>query len=389
MNNTTGGLDTSTTERYRASRGVTFVSVGANLVLAVAQIVIGVIGHSQALVADGIHTLSDLITDGMVLFALMHSRKGADTEHPYGHGRIETAVTLLLGIMLLAVAIGIGVRAGLRLWDHEAAFIIPSVLTIWIAGFTILAKEGLYHLTIAVARRYDSNMLRANAWHHRSDAISSVIVFAGIGGSLYGFGYLDAVAAIIVALMVAKVGIELGWQALRELIDTGLAREDLQPIRRCILSVDGVKALHMLRTRRVAGEALVDVHIIVDDKLSVSEGHQIGEAVRERLIREVLPVADVMVHIDTEEDQAPEAPKQPPLPSRRQVESRLKRYFADIPETGQIDNMTLHYRKGCVDIELLLPLVITGRTDVDDLTRRLRKAVAGDALIGQIDLRFH
>ena len=387
MNDVTG-IDMSTTERYRASRGVTYVSVGANLLLSLVQIVIGVIGHSQALVADGIHTLSDLITDGMVLFALMHSRKGADTEHPYGHGRIETAVTLLLGIMLLAVALGIGIRAGVRLYGEEA-FIVPSVLTIWVAGITILAKEGLYRLTISVARRHGSNMLRANAWHHRSDAISSVIVFVGIGGSLYGFGYLDAIAAIVVALMVAKIGIALGWQALRELIDTGLERKDLEPIRRCIMSVDGVKALHMLRTRRVAGEALVDVHIIVNEKLSVSEGHQIGETVRERLIREVLPVADVMVHIDTEEDQAPEAEDQPLLPSRRQIESRLKKYFADIPELNRIDEITLHYRHGHVDVELLLPLSLTDKTDVEELTRRARDAVTRDVSIGQVGLRFH
>ena len=383
------GTDAAVATRYRASRGVTYISVATNLVLAVAQVLIGFIGNSQALVADGIHTLSDLITDGMVLFALMHSRKGADSDHPYGHGRIETAVTLLLGIMLFAVALGIGVRAGLRLADTDAVFIIPSVLTIWVAGFTILAKEGLYHLTMVVARRYDSSMLRANAWHHRSDAISSVIVFAGIGGSLYGFAYLDAIAAIVVALMVAKIGIELGWQALRELIDTGLTREDLQPIRRCILSVDGVKALHMLRTRRVGGEALVDVHIMVDDRLSVSEGHHVGESVRERLIREVLPVADVMVHIDTEEDQDDEAETQASLPSRRELMSRLKGYLADIPELAIIDDVTLHYRHGHIDVELLLPLAVAAASDVGNLNRRVSEAVVGDKQIGLVELRFH
>jgi len=383
------GLDTTSATRYHASRRVTLVSVAANLVLTVAQVLIGIIGHSQALVADGLHTLSDLITDAMVLFALMHGRKGADSEHPYGHGRIETAVTLLLGIMLFAVALGIGIRAGIRLVDAESGFIIPSVLTIWVAGFTIIAKEGLYHLTMAVAKRYDSNMLRANAWHHRSDAVSSVIVFAGIAGSLYGFGYLDAVAAIIVALMVGKVGIGLAWQALRELIDTGLAREDLQPIRRCIMAVDGVKALHMLRTRQVGGQALVDVHIIVDDRLSVSEGHHIGETVRERLIREVLPVADVMVHIDTEEDQDAEASVDVALPSRGELLARLTRYFAGMPQVGRIDAVTLHYREGHIDIELLLPLAVAATSDVSDLKRRLDEAVADDEQIGTIELRFH
>jgi cation diffusion facilitator family transporter len=381
-------FDASSPERYHASRRVTLVSVATNLVLSVAQVVVGVVGHSQALVADGLHTLSDLVTDAMVLFALMHGRKGADSEHPYGHGRIETAVTLLLGIMLIAVALGIGVRAGLRLIETEGAFIIPSVLTIWVAGFTILAKEGLYHLTMVIARRYDSAMLRANAWHHRSDAVSSVIVFAGIGGSLYGFSYLDAVAAIVVALMVAKIGVELGWQALRELVDTGLNTEDLESMRRAILSVSGVKALHLLRTRRIGGQALADVHIIVDDHVSVSEGHQISEAVRAKLIQEIAPLTDVMVHIDTEEDV--EGPSCEGLPLRDEVQKRLDGYFHAIPEAHRIEHVTLHYLDGHIDIELLLPLSIAAdAAAAQALARRFSEAAQHDKQIRTVKVRYH
>ena len=293
--------DDSNDARYGASRRVTLVSVVWNLILTIAQVIIGFIGHSQALIADGLHTLSDFFTDFMVLFALKHGRKDADQEHPYGHARIETAVTMILGIMLIAVGAGIAIRAGIRLSTFQT-FVVPSAVTLWIALLTLAAKEGLYRYTLLVANRFDSNMLRANAWHHRSDALSSLIVAAGIGGSLLGFGYMDAVAAIIVALMVIKVGGELAWQSLRELVDTGLAAEDLESIRRVILSISGVKALHLLRTRRVGEQALADVHIIVDDHLSASEGHQISEAVRTKLIKEIAPMTDVMVHIDTEED---------------------------------------------------------------------------------------
>lgn len=344
-------LDRSNPQRYRASLRVTLTSVAANLALSVAQIVVGFLGKSQALVADGVHTLSDLLTDFLVLFALKHGRKDADEEHPYGHARIETAVTLILGIVLAAVGVGIAVSAGLKLARGQA-FVTPSAITLWIALGTLAAKEVLYHYTMRVANRFDSSMLRANAWHHRSDAVSSLVVVAGIGGALLGFAYLDSIAAIVVALMILKIGGELAWQALKELIDTGLSHQDLESIRGAILSVDGVKALHLLRTRRVGGGAMADVHIIVDDRLSVSEGHQIGEAVRAKLIGE-FPITDVTVHIDTEEDV--DRPSCDGLPLRDEVQQRLQRYFADIPQSSRIERITLHYTGGRIVVELVLP----------------------------------
>jgi cation diffusion facilitator family transporter len=382
-----GEIDRSSDARYAVSRRVTLVSVFWNLMLTVAQVAIGLTGHSQALVADGIHTLSDFITDFMVLFALKHGRKDADEEHPYGHARFETAVTMILGIMLIVVGAGIAINAGIRLSTAQT-FVVPSATTLLIAIITLAAKEGLYRYTMAIADRYGSNMLRANAWHHRSDALSSLIVAAGIGGSLLGFGYLDSVAAIIVALMVAKVGIDLAWQSLRELVDTGLSHDDLESIRRAIHSISGVKALHLLRTRRVGGQALADVHIIVDDHVSVSEGHQISEAVRIRLVDEIAPLTDVMVHIDTEEDV--HGPSCTGLPLRDEVEKRLENYFRDIPEARQIEHTTLHYLNGRIDIELLLPLTIAAdTTKARQLAKRFTAAASGDKDIGIVDVIFH
>ncbi len=382
-----GEIDISSDARYAASRRVTLISVAWNLMLTVAQVVIGITGHSQALVADGMHTLSDFITDFMVLFALKHGRKDADEEHPYGHARFETAVTMILGIMLVVVGAGIAINAGIRLSTAQT-FVVPSPATLLIAVMTLGAKEGLYRYTITIANRYGSNMLRANAWHHRSDALSSLIVATGIGGSLLGFGYLDSVAAIIVALMVAKVGIDLAWQSLRELVDTGLSRDDLESIRQAILSISGVKALHLLRTRRVGGQALADVHIIVDDHVSVSEGHQISEAVRMRLISEIAPLADVMVHIDTEEDV--DGPSCIDLPLRDEVEMRLKNYFREIPEARQIEHTTLHYLHGRIDIELLLPLtVVSDVARARQLARQFAAAARADKDIGIVKVNFH
>jgi len=386
--NHASAVDSTSPERYRASRRVTWTSVALNLVLTVAQVAIGIVGHSQALVADGVHTLSDLITDGMVLFAIQHSVKAADEEHPYGHARIETAVTLVLGIILVAVAAGIAWRAGDRMLFDPSPFTIPSVITLWIALLTLAVKEWLYIYTIRTAARYGSALLRANAWHHRSDAISSLIVFVGIAGALYGYGYLDAVAAILVAVFIAKIGVQLGWQALRELIDTGLDSDDREAIRRVIHTVSGVKALHLLRTRRMGGQAYVDVHILVDSHLSVSEGHQISEVVRQRLIQQIAPVTDVMVHIDTEEDEAGDIASG--LPLRAEIEKRLARYFADIPQASAIEQTLLHYRKGQVDVELRLPLsAVTTADSARALGKRFTTAARADKDIGKIDVYFH
>lgn len=380
-------LDAADPGRYQASQRVTLVSIVWNLILAIAQVVIGIVGNSQALVADGMHTLSDLATDFMVLYALKHGKKAADEEHPYGHARIETAVTLILGIVLFGVGAGIAVSAGMRL-STSTAFIIPAAMTLWIAIVTLAVKEGLYRYTLRTAKRYNSSMLRANAWHHRSDALSSLIVAAGIGGSLAGFAYLDSIAAMIVALMVAKIGVELSWQALSELIDTGLAPKDLAAIRAGILAVNGVRALHLLRTRRIGGQALVDVHIIVDPAISVSEGHQISEQVRRVLIAERDEVADVMVHIDIEDDVRGASTEL--LPLRDVLTARLNDYFKDLPEARAIEGITLHYIDGRVRVELRLPLasVATGH-QAGALTERFRAAVRHDPQISGLDVAFH
>jgi cation diffusion facilitator family transporter len=386
-NTTPAFLDTTSPVRYQASRRVALVGMLTNALLVVGQVAVGIVGHSQALVADGMHTLADLSSDLLVLYALKHSAKEADEEHPYGHARIETAVTLVLGVLLLLVGVGIAARAGMRLMDPEA-IVAPSAITLWVSGFTILAKEGLYQYTVRIARRFDSDMLKASAWHHRSDAISSIIVFLGIAGTIAGMHALDALAALGVALFVAKIGIQLGWPAISELVDTGLDKEQLQHIRRTILGVDGVRELHLLRTRRIGGRALVDVHIIVDEDISVSEGHYISEMVRTRLVNEVDVVADALVHIDPEDD-TQLAPVRD-LPTRTAVHAQLKACFKDIDAAVHIERITLHYVGGRLRIELLLPLsALAGPADGARLAARFQEAVANDPLIAALDVRFH
>lgn len=373
--------------RYRDSRRVTVTGMAVNASLAAAQVLAGVLGHSQALVADGIHTLSDLFTDFLVLFGAKKGAKAADAEHPYGHARIETLTSLALSLVLIGVGFAIAVSASLRM-TGETAPPAPSPVTLVVALVALVAKESLYRYVLRAARRLRSALLETNAWHYRSDAFSSIIVAVGIGGSLIGFRHLDALAAIGVAAIIGKIGGNLGWAAMRELIDTGLSDAEIARVREVILGTDGVKALHLLRTRQTGGLALIDVHILVDGTISVSEGHQISEAVRQRLMREIEGVTDVMVHIDPEDDEraAPSAG----LPLREAALARLRGYFKDIPDAAAIEDIDLHYLDGRLYVELLLPLrLAASRQAAQRIAERFRAAAAADAQIARVDVRFH
>ncbi|MCW8825991.1 MAG: cation diffusion facilitator family transporter [Gammaproteobacteria bacterium] len=343
--------ENSGSERHRAMQRVTLVGAVVNLILATVKIVIGYMGQSQALVADGVHSISDLATDAMVLFASKHSSKEADEDHPYGHGRIETAFTVALGAFLVLVAIGIAWDAAERLF-HPDELLMPGMLAMAGAVFSVLANEGLYHYTMQVARELKSNLLKANAWHHRSDAISSVVVIIGIGGTMAGLPYLDSVAAVAVALMIAKIGWDLVWQSVHELVDTSLDQERVEEIRVMIMDIDGVVRVHELRTRKMGGEALVDLHIEVEPHLSVSEAHYISECVRQKVVAEFDEVLDVLVHIDPEDDE--KVKPSAGLPTRKEVERQLWQVWAGEVDVEKIERITLHYLSGSIEVELLM-----------------------------------
>ncbi len=359
--------------RYTDIRRVTVVVALLNLVLGVMKVLAGYLFHSQALLADGVHSLSDLATDAMVLFAAKHGSRDADEDHPYGHGRIETLATVALGVALILVAIGIGWDAGARLFQPEA-LLHPGMGAIVVVLFSILAKEWSFHYTMRLARHLNSPLLRANAWHHRSDSISSIVVLVGVAGTLAGLPYLDAIAAVVVAFMVARIGWDLAWHSAHELIDTALDKERVEAIRREILAVDGVQAVHTLRTRRMGGGALVDVHVLVDPRLSVSEGHYISQAVYERLIRDVDEVQDVLVHIDPEDDET-HAPTTG-LPTRHELLGWLRPRWKQVPGAQHISHVTLHYLDGRVAVEPALPLAAIGGLEE---ARQLADALAASA----------
>ena len=369
--------------RYQDIRKVTLVGAVVDLVLGVAKIIVGVIASSQALIADGIHSLSDLATDFLVLFAAKHAHREADDEHPYGHGRIETVATVVLGVSLVVVAIGISYDAVRRLMAPEL-LLHPGWMALLVAVISVLSKELIYQYTARAARRLRSKMLHANAWHSRSDAISSIIVVIGVVATMLGYPSFDALAAVAVALMVAKIGWDLLWQSLQELIDTALDPERVEAIRETIMAVDGVRTCHMLRTRHSGSDALVDVHIQVDPALSVSEGHQIGEAVRWRLIKTIDDVSDVTVHIDPEDDELASSCKG--LPLRDEVLRRLEQQWQHLDIGERLDKVVVHYLNGKVHVEVFLNSTGEDSQQLAELSAAIREVAQKAQDIGDVSV---
>ncbi len=373
-------------ERFSATRKVAFVGAVVNLILAIAKTIIGFAAQSQSLIADGVHSLSDLLSDGLVYAAAKQASQGPDSDHPYGHGRFETAGTLGLAILLFAAAGGIIWDAGSRLVSPEP-LTTPAVMALYAALFSILANEALYQYTARVSRKIKSDLLMANAWHHRTDAISSIVVFIGVGGAIVGFPYLDGVAAIAVGLMIAHVGWELGWPALQELVDEGMDEAELNEIHQIIQNISGVQALHMLRTRKLGGQVAADVHVLVDPSISVSEGHMIGQEVIDRLLDRIDPIVDVTVHIDPEDDEKGTPSKG--LPLRLEVEKLLDDTLPKAEGYTKPDRIVLHYLAGKIDVDLYLSLESYAAPEqAKSLQSSLQRAIEPQPIFGEIRIYY-
>ena len=366
-------------ERFAAAQKSTWVSIGINVLLTTFQVVGGFLAHSQALMADGLHSLSDLLSDVLVLYANRHGSRHADANHPYGHARVETAATLILGTFLAALGVILLVAAAMRL-QHPEALQAVNPLALAVAIFALIAKEGMFRYMLAVAKRVRSQMLVANAWHARSDAASSLVVIIGVIGNLLGYTFLDLVAAAVVGVMITHMGGKLALEAMAELIDTGLDADEVEAIRQTLLNTHGVRGIHELRTRKMADHALVDAHIMVDPKISVSEGHYIAESARHAVLKNH-HVMDVMVHVDPEDDM--QAKPNAHLPSRPGLLAHLAERLGD---TGWSDNrVTFHYLDGKVDAEIYL----SSQSSVelaDTLQARCNKLVSDDELFRVIQV---
>ncbi|MEI8170849.1 MAG: cation diffusion facilitator family transporter [Rhodoferax sp.] len=283
-------------ERAAAASRSTWVSVGVNLILTISQIAVGIFAKSQGLIADGIHSLSDLVADFVVLFASHHAQKDADEDHPYGHQRFETAASLILGTLLLAVGVGMLWSAARKLESPESIQTV-HIVALWVAGGALIAKELLFRYMLAVAKRVKSSMLVANAWHARSDAASSLVVGIGIIGNLAGYPILDPIAALIVGFMVTKMGWGFSWDAMHDLMDRAVDEAEVLAIRKTLMETPGVSDVHDVRTRKMGDMIVVDAHIEVDAQITVEAGHDIAVQARQRVLQRHR-VLNLMTHVD-------------------------------------------------------------------------------------------
>jgi len=279
-------------------RHVGWVGLIGNLLLAAVKMAAGIVGHSHAVVADAVHSLSDLVTDFAVIAGVHFWTKPADEDHPHGHQRIETLVTVVIGLFLAAVAVGLA-------WDavrgsHDQVGLAPTGIALGAALLSIVVKEGLYRWTAAEGRRLDSPALVANAWHHRSDALSSIPAAIAVAVAVINprLAFVDRIGAVAVCVFIMYAAFKIITPALAQLVDTAAPADERRRLEEIAVSVDGVRDAHALRTRYVGPKLAVDLHVVVDPELSVEQGHDIAERVRLALIEGGPKVDDVLVKIE-------------------------------------------------------------------------------------------
>ena len=333
---------------------VTVIGGIVNFLLALVKIIFGTLGGSAAIVADGVHSLSDLISDGLVFWVASHSHKAPDAEHPYGHQKFETMATLGLGVIL--VGVGLGIMFDAIVHFNEPANITYSELLLAVSVLSIVSKEAMYWLTLRVGKRTNSKMIIANAWHHRLDALTSIVVLVGLIGALNGYPMLDKIAAILVSFMIFHISWELVSESVSELVETAIDPKEVNELRTAIMAVSGVVDLHELRTRRIGGNIISDIHVQVEPRLTVSEGHSIALTV-EHVAKSANPnLSEVMIHIDPEDDETARIYQD--FPNRAQALGQINTalFEAKCKCDKDIIDIKLHYLNGKIEVDFYLSL---------------------------------
>jgi cation diffusion facilitator family transporter len=353
--------------------GIRAIVVGmvANILLSLFKFAGGILGNSVALVADAIHSLSDLITDVIVLFTHRIGKLPQDEDHPYGHGRAETIGTTLVGLIIIVTGIGVIHET----WESiaEGSSKIPGILAASAAILSILINEGLYHYTRRIGEATQSPSLIANAWHHRTDAISSIAALIGIIGASQGFPFMDPLAGAVVGCMIIKVGIDITRGGIRDLMDTALSAEHTQKIHSVLKDIPEVLHFHDLRTRVIGGEFLIDVHILVDSDMTVTEGHRIAEIARRNLINTISNVHDVLIHVDGEHDADVEGIY--PI-TRKELMDIARPLISELGENILQPEMRVHHIKGKNIVDVFVQVdssqsMETSRTLVTNIKTKL------------------
>lgn len=369
--------------RLKTTRRVSLISASTNLLLALLKIIVGFLGNSHALIADGVHSFSDLFSDALVYFAAKVGERRPDAEHPYGHHRIETLAAIIIALLLIGVA-GSIIYESTQHFITKTSTTVHGIPVIIIALLSIIGNEWLFRYTLHAGKRVRSKLLIANAWHNRSDALVSVIVLLSVIGSFFGLHYLDSIGATIIAILILKTAFGMIHQSFSELIDAAVDPQTLKHINDCITAVNGVIDIHMLRTRMHAGKIFVDVHILVDPKISVSEGHYISDQVYKALCEQIDAVSDITVHIDPEDDET----VMPSLnsPDREKLEIDLREQWKHLPAYTDITKLLIHYLDGKLQIELFFSATVLAQHNIHELATRYRTAAKAINQIERIDI---
>ncbi len=335
---------------YKTGVRVTLVGAAGNILLTICKFAAGYLGKSSAMIADAVHSLSDLITDLVALVSLKISNKPSDECHPYGHGRAEAIGATVIGIILIGVGFEF-INEAIQI-IREGTAQTPNNLAIGGALISIGIKEALYRYTANVGQAIESQVIIANAYHHRTDALSSIVALFGIAAAMAGYSICDPIAATLVALFIIKVGFDVAWESVQELMDASVSKDIRREIEETILNSDEVVSFHDLKTRKIGKDILVDVHIQVQPYISVSEGHNIAESVRKGLQSKVKNVGQTMVHIDAEDD----GPGIHYDFTRRQLEAKVRETIEKSQPLGQHFDLQIHYLSGKAFLEVYVEL---------------------------------
>ncbi|MBR9828682.1 MAG: cation transporter [Oceanospirillales bacterium] len=339
-------------KRRKAAERVTIIGAILDTLLGVLKILVGVMANSSALIADGIHSFSDLLTDFMVVAVLRLSHRAPDANHPWGHGRFETVGTVALGVVLIVVGAAMAYDSISLLFADEQPP-LPTWPALIAATLSIIGKEWIFRYTLKVGKALQSDLIIANAWHSRTDALSSIVVLVAVAGAMAGIWWLDALAAVLVALLVGKIGWDLVAKSVTELVDTALPEEQVQALREQVLSVDGVINVHSFKSRNMANQGLLEMHLQVAPHLSAAEGHYIGDNVVCQLQNRFDDIGHIIFHIDTYDDEEFHGEAFcPVMPTRREISQHLDATISRILGDNPDYELILYYHPEYIDLDI-------------------------------------
>lgn len=378
-------MQESLDKKRKVAERVTLIGSAIDLTLGIAKMIVGYIANSGALIADGVHSLSDLATDFLVIIVLRFSHQAPDRDHPYGHGRYETVATVALGAILIVVGLGLAYEVLMAMIENpnrEA----PGIMALIVAGISIAAKEWIFRYSLKIGKELKSDLLIANAWHSRSDALSSIVVFFAVGGAMLGIWWLDALAAIAVGAFVGKIGWELVVKNINELVDTALPPERVKEFRDVVNAIEGVVSVHDFKSRGMGNQAILEMHIQVKPYLSAAEAHFIGDSAVQALQSTFDDIGHVIFHIDTFDDRPYQESLCTIMPERKVIKAKVMALVNEVftieIEANDVDLM-LFYHPEYVDIEVrfsynVTKLIKTTSTTQRDIERQLEQKLTNE-----------